>query len=314
MKYLADILRAMSPLNVCPRIVEQARQLAIASVLAACAAGVEPQKSPTAPRPPSTRPAEPGAQGSEPTTPRVGPETATRSTSAPRAPGCVDTPFTWHEVEPGLETLDELLDLDGDQRPDRLVGSASWGSGEAMRVVTVELTRDHSTIEVSTSSSFDTMISREAVPARLVGLADVRRAVELALFDRVCDVPDPSLALVLAGTPAWSAGQPTLVSSYAVLVGNEWIVYAALNHRRTAKLDLTGGFRNAARQGSLVLLTTAHGAVVVDERNDRHSWVFVIESAKRKLRFPSVTKAELRGDRALITVDGVVTEARLPAP
>jgi hypothetical protein len=225
---------------------------------------------------------------------------------------CVDSSFSWRKVEPGLETLDESLDLDGDKRPDRLVGSASWGSGAATRAVTVELTRDRSTIEVSTNSAFDTMVSREAVPARLMGLPDVRRAVELALFDRVCDVPDPSLALVLAGAPAWSPGQPTLVSNYAVLVGNEWIVYAALNHKRTATLDLTGGFKDAARRGELVLLTTAHGAVVVDERNDRHSWVLVIESAKRKLRFPSVTKAELRGDRALVTVDGTVIETKLP--
>jgi hypothetical protein len=246
-------------------------------------------------------------------TPPVGPEPATRSASAPRAAACVDSTFTWQKVEPGLETLDERVDLDGDQRPDRLVGSASWGSGAETREVTVELTRDHATIEVSTSSSFDTMVSREAVPARLQGLPDVRRAIELALFDRVCDVPDPSLALVLAGTPAWSAGQPTLVNNYTVLVGNEWISYAALNHKRTASLDLTGGFKETARQGSLVLLTTAHGAVVVDEHRDRHSWVLVIESARRKLRFPSVTKAELRGDRALVTVDGTVTEAKLPA-
>ncbi len=286
--------------------MEQARQLAIASVLAACAAGAGPQKP--------TPPAAPDAPSIEPMTPPAGPEAATRSASAPRAPVCIDSPFSWREIEPGSEAFDESLDLDGDQRPDRLVGSGGWGSGAATRTVTVKLTRDHSTIEVSTISSFDTMVRREAVPARLMGLPDVRRAVELALFDRVCDVPDPSLALVLAGTAAWSAGPPALVNSYAVRVGDQWIAYAALNHRRTATLDVAGGFKTAARQGDLVLLTTAHGAVVVDERHDRHSWVFVIESAEHKLRFPSVTKAELRGDRALITVDGTVTEATLPAP
>jgi hypothetical protein len=228
-------------------------------------------------------------------------------------PACVDTPFKWHNREPGFDVLEESLDLDGDQRPDRLVGSATWGSGEENRTITVELTGDHSRLEASTSHAFTAMVRREAVPARLMGLPDARRAVELALFDRVCDAPDPSLARVLSVAPVWSAGRPTIVNNYTVLVGSEWVSYAAMNHKRTAKLDLAGGFTTAARKGSLALLTTAHGVVLLDERRARYSWVFVIERTQRKLRFPSVTKAEFRGDHAVATLDGNAIDVMLPA-
>lgn len=262
--------------------------------------------------------ATPSTPSAKATTPPVDPVAAARSDSptqsAPRAPVCVDTPFKWRKVEAGLDALEASLDLDGDQRRDRLVGSANWGSAQETRTVTVELTRDHSTIEVSTSNSFATMVGREAVPARLVGLHDARRAVELALFDRVCDAPDPSLARVLAATPAWSPGRPTLVDNYTVLVGKEWISYAAMNHKRSSKLKLTGGLTVAARRGALVLMTTAHGVVLVDEDRDRHSWVFVIESAQRKLRFPSITTAEFQGDHAVVNVDGAAIDVMLPTP
>jgi hypothetical protein len=212
-----------------------------------------------------------------------------------------------------VDDLEVSLDLDGDQHPDRLVGSASWGSDEETRTVTVELTRDRSTVEASTTSSFADMITRQAVPARLVQLPGVRRAVELALFDRVCDAPDPSLARVLTGSPAWLPGRPALVDNYTVRVGDEWVSYAAVNHKRTGKLDLSGGFTERARRGSLVLVTTAHGVVLVDERGDRYSWLFVIEHASRKLRFPSITDARFRGAKATIKVDGKVIDVSLPA-
>src|SRR5262245_12590219 len=279
-------------------------------MLVACAT---PAAEPTR-EPPPAPPGMSGAKRSEPTTRTADPAQASRSSpSTARPPTCVGTPFVWHRVEPGLEVLDTALDLDGDQRPDRLRGSASWGSSEESRTVTVELTRDHSTIEASTSVSFTSMVGRQAVPARLLGLHDVRRAVELALFDRVCDVPDPSLARVLSGAPAWSPGRPTLVDNYTVLVGSEWVSYSAMNHRRTSKLDVTGGFTRRAQHGSLVLLTTAHGAVLVDERGERYSWLFVVETALRKFRVPSVTSAEVRGDHAVVTVDGKALVVALPA-
>jgi hypothetical protein len=231
-----------------------------------------------------------------------------------RSPVCVDSSFKWKNVEVGYETLDESLDLDGDKRPDRLVGSASWGSSVEERVVRVELSRDHSTIEVETTAPFNAMVGRDPVPARLLQLPDVRRAVELVLFDRVCDVADPSLARVLSSAPTWSSGRPTLVDNYMVLVGNEWVSYGALNHKRTAKLGVTGGFTKAARRGSLVLMTTAHGVVLVDEARKRYSWVFVVEEAERKLRFRSVTKAKFQGDHAVVTVDGKAIDVLLPAP
>ncbi|MEO8704811.1 MAG: hypothetical protein ABI867_32465, partial [Kofleriaceae bacterium] len=227
-------------------------------------------------------------------------------------PACVESPYTWQHVEPGLDALDASLDLDGDNRPDRLVGSASWGSAEETRTVFVELTRDRSTVEASTTGSFADMVTRQPVPARLVNLPEVRRAVELALFDRVCDAPDPSLARVLAGTPAWSPGRPTIVANYTVRVADEWVSYAAINHKRTRKLDLMGGFTARARRGPLALLTTAHGVVLVDD-GGRFSWLFVIEHARGKLRFPSVTAARFRGAKASIKVDGKLIDVSLPA-
>jgi hypothetical protein len=173
--------------------------------------------------------------------------------------------------------------------------------------------------------SFYSMVHTMEVPASLRGPGR-RRALELveeALFGRICDRADPSLAWLLASRKRllWIDGVPRVPASYTVrlagsrlsalvkgnvaletavfpLGGDElWITYAGGVHGAAP--------RELVREGEGVILGTAHGVIATDPRQSKHAWIYVHQDpeAKQKLRTPSILGARIHGPEVVIDVD-----------
>lgn len=149
------------------------------------------------------------------------------------------------------------------------------------------------------------MVAYVPVPSALVKNPDARRVIEEALFPRLCDRPDPSLAWLLDDRHRlrWQPGVPEVPDNYAVYSSHRraWIYYLGMNHGRG------GEPRILATRGDLVLLGTAHGVVLTNPARNRHAWIFVTEQSEAKLRIPSVQSARFDGQTAVIeTLAGTV--------
>lgn len=189
-------------------------------------------------------------------------------------------------------------DLDGDGIPDTLRSISDSGSGTSTTEVELALSRTGKRIEVDAEFSFTDMMSATAVPPELLapGMERALQAVEDALFDCVCENPDPSLAWLLEKQRSirWIAGSPTLPGAYAVRKTGEWLFYAGGTHQEIVPVatDPRTGY---------VLARTAHGVLLIDEKGGRHAWLYVApDGGGQKLRFPTVAGGRLEDGRAVM--------------
>ena len=189
----------------------------------------------------------------------------------------------------------------------------SAGSGSATQGIRLRDTRSGQILQVDFTTPFDQMVSRFPVPEAIPKDEGARwiRMIEALAFERVCDRPDPSLRWLLEPRqrPHWIEGRLEMPQTYAWLRTDpdrgrrEWVQYLGANHARLGEGEAAGAFQEIARQGRRRLLRSAHGAVLVDDADVRHAWVYVHRGG-HKLRWPSVVGGTLEGDTVTLELGG----------
>ena len=251
--------------------------------------------------------------------------------AVPAGAACRKSP--WFD-ERGSRVTPPPTDLDGDGVVDPVEqSSGSWGVGDE---ITVHLSKESEprTFSISRGGSSSGFLDYTPVPEGLSGRrqAALRKAVEDAVFEVICDGPEPSLEWLLEEQHAlrWHPGRPKLPDYYVLysearglraravdredrrskLPGAVWVSYSGHNHRRTGCRGGAGAacreeelstFRVLQSQGDLRLLGTAHGVVLQDIPGKRHAWIWVTAGGV-KLRFPTIASARFDGDHARIVV------------
>ncbi len=230
---------------------------------------------------------------------------------------------------PEQTAIDEPLrieaDLNGDGLIDVLEAQSSCGSGACSKVVKLTLAGSGIKLEAGAEFSFMSIIAIDPVPKELLNPRhrDTLAWIEDALFPRVCESPDPSLAWLLAPQKRlnWIEGSPQMPTQYAMRVlarrvaalpgvanvsretidvdGEVWLFYAGGVHTMNAYKLV-----ELARKGSRVLLGTAHGVILTNPERSKHAWIYVHPgNGEVKLRSPSIAGAQLHGDTAIITLN-----------
>lgn len=260
------------------------------------------------------------------------------SVPAPKAareslwPGCRISPITegaWKsDPEEGGEKLHVTRDVDGDGVPDRLDAWDSSGSGGGMNAVKLTLSRTGRVLEVDDSYSFESLTGVIVAPDEAITDERIRRFLEDALSRTICDGSDPSLAWLRDPSHAlrFVPGPPRLPTSYLLFstrpsdlaraadaeFGSDdakavWVSYLGSNHGRGNIHQMNQPPRVLARSAGRVLLGTAHGVILTDDKRSRHAWLYVNEEPGHKLRFPSIRRARFAGGVAVIeTSSGTV--------
>jgi len=251
--------------------------------------------------------------------------------AAPAGAACRVSP--WFD-EKGSRVTPPPTDLDGDGVEDPVEHSQG---GRTSDEVTVGLSKESEprTFPVSLSLSSGAFLGFTPVPEGLRGRrhAALRRAVEDALFERICDAPDPSLQWLLdeRHTLRWQPGRPKFPDTYTMysearelrayavdrwdpeskLPAAVWVTYLGHNHRRDRDtLNPTlKDFRVLHAREDLRLLASAHGVVLQDVPGKRHAWIWVTAGGV-KLRFPTIASARFDGDLARIVVSLGQVEAQ----
>lgn len=223
--------------------------------------------------------------------------------AADRSP-CRDSRFPesgWTLGTGGERELKSRIDVDGDGQPDDLIARRSFGSGSGETIVTLSLSKSGRRVEAREESDFYTMIAYMQVPDALAANPEARRVVEEALFPRLCESPDPSLAWLLEDRHRlrWETGPPELPGNYAVYSTRHnravWTYYLGMNHDRGGDAP-----RVLATRGDLVLLGTAHGVILTNPARTRHAWILVTRKSEEKLRLPSVQGARFDGQTVVV--------------
>lgn len=225
-------------------------------------------------------------------------------------------------------------DVDGDDIADSLHLHKSRDNAMSRAQGTLTQSASRDTVEISTTTSFFTMINIHIVPAELAGTdqTEARRLVEDALFDRVCSQPDPSLSwlLDLENTVAWREGRPALPGSYTVYfpeapiglipfigawselgLGSEhpvavWVEYSGATHAPTShdlksKASLLdNSFELLATTSRYRVLGTRHAVAILDVATGRYAWLYVFRGG-HKLLWRSVASATINGGEVAIT-------------
>lgn len=190
-------------------------------------------------------------------------------------------------------------DLDGDGIVDRIERSADSGSGMSSTRAELVLSRTGTKIEVMAEFSFTHMAHATDVPPELLepGMKSALQAVEAALFGCVCPEPDPSLDELLRKDPSpirWVEGPPSLPGAYTIRQGSRWITYAGGTHAEIVRLATDP-------RTDYVLARTAHGVLLIDEKANRHAWLYVtLDGGGQKLRFPTVAGGRIEGGQAVV--------------
>ncbi len=197
--------------------------------------------------------------------------------------------------------------------------TTSSGSSSSSTAVTLREPGGRS-FEAAFGTSFEQIVTRHPVPEELQGAANAgrRQVVEEAAFRTLCTHPDPSLARLL--TPderlRWLPGAPEMPENYSLYVvppapGEPyWIEYLGVNHRRLSEDAFSDRLEVIDREGTLELLRSAHGAVVVDLERKLYAWVYVFGGG-RKLRWPSVIGGKLEEGAVLLEIGHpILGEAR----
>ncbi len=234
---------------------------------------------------------------------------------------------SWPLDENGKRHLRLEVDVNDDGLADVLEATYSSGSGSGSTSVELTLGGGGDKLRAEETFDFSVITAVNPVPKELfdprhhAGLA----WIEEALFPRICESPDPSLAWLLDKTKrlTWIEGPPEMPGFYAIrlparrLVGSVlaklkdaegpvdpdeevWISYAGHVH---AYPDREGRAKPVllAQEGDRVLLGTAHGVILTNSSRSKHAWIFVSEGGD-KLRNPSIAGARLRGDTAIVTL------------
>ena len=246
------------------------------------------------------------------------------------AASCRDSRLPPLSKQPGEEGphLRLEVDVNGDGLPDLLEVTRSLGSGFSSTDVQLTLGGSGVQLEAGESVDFTAISAVSPVPKQLL---DPRHRAALAwieevLFSRVCTIPDPSLAWLLAPAKrlVWIPGPPEMPDHYAIrllvsrmprmikesytpveeldLSGEAWLAYAGGVHGYPPGQQ---GPVELSRQGDRVLLGTAHGVILTNRKRSRHAWIYVHGGNRGvKLRFPSIGNARLDGDTATIRLTG----------
>lgn len=190
-------------------------------------------------------------------------------------------------------------DLDGDGIVDTVRRSSDSGSGASSTEAELALSRTGRKVEVLAEFSYTHMVSVTDVPPELLapGMERALEAVEAALFGCVCREADPSLARLLDEGPRslrWVAGPPSLPGAYTVRQGGRWLSYAGGTHGEVVRLATDPGTGR-------VLARTAHGALLIDDKEGRHAWLYVTpDGGGQKLRFPTVVGGRLEDGQVVV--------------
>jgi len=252
----------------------------------------------------------------------------TQVLAATRITTCRDSrvPASSWQGEGGLSRLRLEVDVDADGLADVLEATYSAGSGFSSTQIQLTLGGSGAQLEAEEGFAFTAITALNLVPKEL--LHPRHRAalawIEEALFGRICTSPEPSLAWLLDERKqlTWIEGPLEIPEHYAIrlparraagllrvayvpaeasggkidLDGEVWLFYAGGVHGY-------GGMVELARHGDRVLLGTAHGVILTNPKRSRHAWIYVHSGElDMKLRFPSIAKARLQGDTAIITL------------
>ena len=251
---------------------------------------------------------------------------AGETVSATPAATCRASRLSWPAAELGTSHLRLEVDVDGDGQADVLEADFSAGSGFSNTEVQLTLTGSGARLEAREEFAFTAITAINQVPKELSDPRhrDALAWIEEALFSTICMSPDPSLAWLLDPTRrlTWIQGSPKLPDTYAIRLparrvagllrsayvpaevlggkidpdGEVWLFYAGGVHGYAEMVEL-------ARKGDRVLLGTAHGVILTNPDRSRHAWIYVYSGElDMKLRFPSIGKALLQGDTAIITL------------
>ena len=219
------------------------------------------------------------------------------------------------------------VDVNGDGVVDVLEVTDSLGSGFSGTDVQLTLGGSGVRLKAEEGFAFTAMTAVNPVPKELLNPRH-RGAlawIEEALFDRICAIPDPSLAWLLDSTKRlrWIEGPPEIPGSYAIrlpvrrvagLIKKAYVSVEKLDPNGEVWLFYGGGVHGyppaekgpveLARRGDRVLLGTAHGVILTNPKRSRHTWIYVYEGdLDMKLRFPSIGSARLDGETAIIRLN-----------
>lgn len=240
---------------------------------------------------------------------------------------------SWSRDESGEEHLRLKVDVDADGLEDVLDVTSGSGSGFEGTSVQLTLGGSGTRLEAEEGFNFAEIVNFSPVPKEL--LDPHNRAalawIEEALFDRICEAPDPSLAWLLDPTKrlTWTDGPPKMPGFYAIRLpvsrlagslreaafagpgdvervvdpgGEVWLAYAGHTHSYPGR-DGRARPVGLAREGDRVLLGTAHGVILTDLKRSRHAWIYVFEGGGDKLRNASIAGAHFDGDTAVIRLE-----------
>lgn len=236
------------------------------------------------------------------------------------------------DAEEGGSKLHVARDVDGDGVPDPLDAWDSSGSGGGATEIKLTLSRSGRVLKVEDCYSFESLSGVIVAPDAAVANQPIRRFLEDALASVICDGLDPSFAWLRDSSHAlhWISGPPRLSSNYMLFstlpadrvlaknieCGSEdatgvWLTYIGLNHGRGKDLSVGHKPDVLARRDGRVLLGTAHGVLLTNEKRSRHAWIYVNENPGHKLRFPSIKGARFDGDFAIITTSSKIVRVNL---
>lgn len=191
------------------------------------------------------------------------------------------------------------------------VASNSGSLISTTRVKVFEPTSKRTT-EATFEVAFDWMLNPQPLSDGLTSEVDAAwlRMLEHSAFEAVCSAPDPSLQRLLTQDTSlqWWSGTPYMPDNYAVFIpaaGNvaaHWLEYLGFNHRRLTAERSSEELLLIDQQGTMQLLRSGHGAVVVDTGRQAYAWVYVFPGG-RELRSPSVIGGSFQGNTVILKLD-----------
>ena len=234
---------------------------------------------------------------------------------------------SWPLDEAGTRHLRLEVDVDADGVADVLEATYSSGSGSGSTSVEITLGGSGNKLRAEETFDFSEITAVNPVPKELLDLRHHPALVwiEEALFQRICKVPDPSLAWLLDTTKklVWIEGPPKMPDFYAIRIpvrrlagaalerlkntegtvdpdGEVWITYAGHVHAYPGR-DGSAKPVVLAQKGDRVLLGTAHGVILTNPSRSKYAWIYVSKGGD-KLRYPSIAGGWFQGDTAIITL------------
>jgi hypothetical protein len=213
----------------------------------------------------------------------------------------------------GARRLRQQTDADGDRAADVLIVEAESGSGFSTRSVRLEMANGGGVHRADAEFDFTSMLQRVSIPGVVSDAPEaVQSLIEDALFGVVCDTPDSALAWLLREPRSleWVAGPLRMPPNYATrdpaAPRQAWLYYKGLTHFSTGRpIELTSGYqRRVWTSDGRQVVSTRHGAVLVEPANRRHAWLYIFSgSSEDKLRWPSIGQARMEGEDLILQLE-----------